>query len=270
MTDPTGVSRNPFICKLEGFVPLSEADKAVLERISASPRSVEPHTDLIREGDAPEAVFLVLDGIACRHKTRANGKRQIMAYLVPGDTCDLDVALLDSMNHTITTLSACAVARIGPQTISDLIESHPQIARALRLTTLVDEATLREWLMNVGGRSALERIAHLFCELLLRLQAVGLATGDNYELPLTQVDLGDTTGLSSVVVNRTIQELRRQGLIELKGKCLTILDLRRLKAIAEFKPNYLHLGDRAAGGVHHQARKTHYAHGSIVQCSTFP
>ncbi|MER2269793.1 helix-turn-helix domain-containing protein [Methylobacterium oxalidis] len=240
----TGTS-NPFARKLEGFVALTDADRALLEQISASPRIVQPHTDLVREGDKPDGVFLIMGGFACRHKLRASGARQIMAYLLPGDLCDLDVALLDTMDHTLTTLSVCRVVHIAPETVAQLME-HPQIARALRMSTLVDEATLREWLVNVGRRSADERIAHLFCELLLRLQAVGLATENSYELPLTQVDLADTTGLTNVHVNRTLQSLRRQGLIELQGRRLTILNPPRLRALAEFKPNYLHLGDRAA------------------------
>lgn len=237
---------NPFIRKLAGFAALSDADRAILARISANPRSVAPGTDLIREGDKPDGVLLVMDGMACRRKHRANGSRQIMAYLVPGDACDLDVALLDEMDHTITTFSACQVVRIPPETVADLLAHHPQIARALRVGTLVDEATLREWLVNVGCRSAIERMSHLFCELLVRLRAVGLATNDSYALPVTQADLGDTTGLSNVHVNRTLQELRRQGLIELKSGRMTILDLVRLRALAEFKSNYLHIFDRAA------------------------
>lgn len=241
------VSRgNPLVRKLEGFVALSEADRAILERISASSRLFGPRADLIREGDAPDGVLLVMEGMACRHKVRENGARQITAYLVPGDACDLDVALLTRMDHTITTLSACRVARIAPETIAELMQNHPQIARGLRMTTLVDEATLREWLVNVGRRSAMERIAHLFCELLVRLKVVGLTEGESYALPLTQLDLADTAGLSNVHVNRSLQELRRRGLIELKGGRLTILNLPQLRALAEFRSNYLHLGNRAA------------------------
>ncbi|WP_267360040.1 MULTISPECIES: Crp/Fnr family transcriptional regulator [unclassified Methylobacterium] len=245
-TSRAGTTNNPLILKLESLASLCDDDRAVLERISADPQHVEPGTALIREGDRPDGVYLILDGIACRYKLRANGARQIMAYLVPGDYCDLDVALLKTIDHTIGTLSACQVVRIDLDTIQGLLQRHPNITHALRLATLVDEATLREWLVNVGRRSADERIAHIMCELLLRLRAVGRATGDGYALPITQEDLADTTGLASVHVNRVLISLQQQGLIALSGERLTILDLPRLQALAEFKPNYLHLAGREA------------------------
>ena len=237
---------NPLIAKLEGFTTLSEADRAMLEGISAEPHIVEPQTNLVCEGDKPEGVFLILEGMACRHKQRDTGARQIMAYLLPGDLCDLDVALLDRMDHTITTLSACTVVRLAPERVAEILERHPAVARGLRRSTLVDEATLREWLLNVGRRTSVERIAHLFCELLLRLQAVGRASENSFNLPLSHADLADTTGLSTVHVNRALQELRHQGLIDLTGARLAILDLPRLRTVAEFKANYLHLGEQAA------------------------
>ncbi len=237
---------NPLVRKLEGFVELSSADRAMLERISANPRVIPSRTDLIREGNTPSSVFLILKGMACRHKMRANGQSQILAYLVPGDFCDIDVGLLKQMDHALSTLSECKVVRIAPETIKDILDHHPAVAKAMRMATLVDEGTLREWLANIGFRSALERIAHLFCELLVRMDAVGFARNNSFDLPLSQGDLGNTTGLSTVHVNRTLQELRRRGLIELRGRRLTILDLPRLRNLAEFKPNYLHLGERAA------------------------
>jgi CRP-like cAMP-binding protein len=243
---PAGRSDNPLILKLESLTRLSDDDRVVLERISAKPHLVPAGTDLIREGDKPDGVYLVLDGIACRYKLRASGARQIMAYLVPGDYCDLDVALLKAMDHAIGTLSACQVVRIDLDTIENLLRDHPGIAHALRLATLVDEATLREWLVNVGRRSADERIAHLMCELLLRLRAVGRTAGEGYTLPITQEDLADTTGLTSVHVNRMLGTLKQRGLIELSGRQLKILDRAGLEVLAEFKPNYLHLGGRDA------------------------
>lgn len=237
---------NPLVRKMESFVALSAADRVVLEQISANPRIIPPGTDLVREGDRRDGVLLVMEGFAGRLKSRASGARQIMAYLLAGDMGDLDVALLDRADHTITTLSACKVVRIPTNIITQLLQHHPQIARGLRMATLVDEATLREWLLNVGRRSSVERVAHLICELRVRLQVVGFVAENSYALPIRQQDLADTTGLSNVHANRALQEMRRRGLIELKGKRLTILNLPALEALAEFKANYLHLGDRAA------------------------
>ena len=241
--DPDFDASNTLVRKLAALAPLSASDKSLLTQIcEGRSRIVEARTDIIREGTPPGGVFLILDGFACRYKIRATGARHISAYLLPGDTCDLDAALLARMDHSIGTLSPCRVVQIEPATISALL-AEPQIATALRRSALVEAATLREWLVNVGIRTALERLAHLFCELLLRLQVVGRATSDSFDLPLTQQDLADTTGLSNVHVNRVLQELRRQRLIELRSRSLRILNPSGLKAAAEFKPNYLHLED---------------------------
>lgn len=232
---------NPLIRKLESLANLSADDRAVLEVITAHPRSVPAGTDLIREGDAPNGVYLILQGMACRYKIRTGGARQIMAYLIPGDFCDLDVAMLKEMDHTIGTLSTCEVVQISLDSIEDLLRNHPAITHALRFATLVDEATLREWLVNVGRRSAEERITHLLCEVLLRLQAVGCADARRYPFPITITDLADTTGLSTVHVNRSLKALRELGLVEVSDRHVEILDLSRLQILAEFKPNYLHL-----------------------------
>lgn len=232
---------NPFIRRLERFAVLSDEDRTTLAKISAEPRLIGARTDLIREGDDPDGALLVMEGMACRYKQRAGGQRHIVAYLLPGDLVNLDVVLLKKMDHTISTMSACKVVRLAPKTITDILEHHPAIVLALRTSTLVDEAILRAWLVSIGCRSAVERIAHLFCELLLRLQAVGLVSNNSYDLPITQMDLADTLGLSSVHMNRSLQELRRMGLIELTNRRLTILDMPQLKAIAEFNAYYLQL-----------------------------
>ena len=234
---------NVLTRKLESFAPLPEADKLLLDEVVREAQEVGPREDLIREGDAPTHVNLILEGFACRYKVLADGTRQIMAYLVPGDFCDLHVFILKQMDHTIATLSRCTVVKIPRARILELTE-RPAIARAFWWAALVDEATLREWLVNVGARPAEQRVAHLLCELLVRLRVVGLADGGQYELPLTQQELGDTTGLSNVHVNRVLQHLRREGLITLKDKKLVILDVERLEAFSGFTPNYLHLAPR--------------------------
>jgi CRP-like cAMP-binding protein len=145
------------------------------------------------------------------------------------------------MDHGVLTLTNCTLAQMPREAVIEITEKHPRLARALWWTTLVDEAILREWVGNIGRRTASQRIAHLFCEFLVRLQAIGLAEGGAYEFPLTQAELADATGLSTVHVNRTLQELRAAGLITLKGRLLTIRDAERLKALAGFDPGYLHL-----------------------------
>lgn len=244
MTNPAP-SSNPFVRKIEGFVSLTDEERTALAEASASPRMVKAGTMLVEEGQSPRGVHLILEGMAYRYKLRANGRRQITAYLVPGDLGDIDVALIGEMDHSIGTFSDCQVVRMSSETVLRLQE-HAGIARGLRMGTLVDEATLREWLLNVGGRSAIERLAHLLCEVHVRLDAVGLTKDAAYDLPLTQTDLADTTGMSQVHVNRSLMELRRGGLIAFRQRSMQILNLPELRRLAEFKANYLHLGVRSA------------------------
>jgi CRP-like cAMP-binding protein len=236
----------PLIHKIESFVYLSDVERRLLQEISEAGRRVDPQTALIEEGDEPPGALLVLEGLAYRYKQRANGRRQITALLIPGDLGNLDAPLPSRMDHSVGTFSACVVVWLTPETIRTL-QVHPNIAHGLRMSTLVDEATLHEWLLNVGSRNSLERLAHLFCELYLRYQTVGLARGQSYELLLKQADLADLTGMSCVHVNRSLKELRRRRLIELTSRRLSILDWAGLKALAEFDAHYLHLGEGQEG-----------------------
>jgi CRP-like cAMP-binding protein len=236
-----------LIRKLECFSALSDSDKSRLRDAARDVRTYGPRQDIIQEGDRPDEVHLMLDGWATRYKLLSNGDRPILAYLIPGDLCDLHVALLDEMDHSIGTLSPCRVALIPRARIEELLQDGP-LARALWWSTLVDEAILREWLVTTAHRPANQRIAHFICEMLLRSKAVGLTDDDTFELPITQEELGDTMGLSTVHVNRTLQELRGKGLIESKGKLVVIDDLERLMRFADFNPNYLHGHQRGALG----------------------
>lgn len=220
---------------------LPREDREWLQSLTGRVEDLTSDQDLIREGDNPETVHLILEGFAARYKMTIDGKRQIFAYLIPGDFCDLHVALLKRMDHSIGTLSPCRVATLLPSTIIEITERRPALARALWMTSLVDEATLREWLLNLGQRPARERIAHLFCEMHVRMRAVGLTTDGSFEFPLTQEELGDTTGLSIVHVNRSLKELREAGLVTMRNDRLIILDVERLKTFAGFDPAYLHL-----------------------------
>ncbi|MCV3209987.1 Crp/Fnr family transcriptional regulator [Mesorhizobium sp. YC-39] len=224
---------------------LDKIDLALLDSVISKTRTVAAHVDLISEGEKPSDVHLVLQGFACRYKILQDGRRQIMAYLVPGDICDLHVFLLDHMDHSLGTLSTCEIVDLPRTVVLELLD-RPNIARGLLLSTMVDEGTLREWLVNIGQREAEPRVAHLLCELLARLRSVGLVSDQKYTLPLTQVELADTMGMTPVHMNRVLQSLRRKALISLESNQLTVLNSKRLESEAGWNPNYLHLRKVAA------------------------
>jgi CRP-like cAMP-binding protein len=227
--------------RLEAFTRLSSDDRAALAQLSRNNRYVDARRDLIGEGDKPRFVHLVMDGWACRYKQLPDGKRQIVSIFVPGDFCDVNVYILRSMDHSIGAITRLKVAMITPEEMSALTAERPRITQALWWHELVTAAVQREWTLNLGQRTAYERIGHLLVELYLRLEAVGRAHHGRCDFPLTQNDLADATGLTPVHVNRMLQELRRDGLIELERKQLHIVDLERLMGVSMFNPNYLHL-----------------------------
>jgi CRP-like cAMP-binding protein len=232
--------RNPLIMKLEHGAALSDEDRQRLRDVTVGGKVVGADVDIILEGEAPNTVRLVMSGFACRYKNLSNGRRSIMAYLIPGDFCDLHIAILGEMDHSIRTLTPCTIVEISTQTVMELTK-HPTIARALWWSTLVDEGILREWLVSMGQRDASQKMAHLFCELLIRLQTVGLATKNGFPLLLTQAELADTLGLTPVHINRVLQQLREDGFIVLKHRYLTIVNVPKLMEFGQFTPNYMHL-----------------------------
>ena len=228
--------------KLEAFTKLSNEDRAALSGLTRNFRYVDARRDLISEGDKPRHVHLVLDGWACRYKTLPDGKRQIVGLFIPGDFCDVNVYILKEMDHSIGAITRLKVAMIQPDEMDTLMARHPRISQALWWHELVVTAIQREWTLNIGQRSAYERLAHLLIEIYFRVRTIGRANFGRCDFPLTQSDLADATGLTPVHVNRTLQELRRDKLIELERKQLHILDLPRMMDVSMFNPNYLHLG----------------------------
>lgn len=239
-----------FVRKLSAFAELADAEKRALDDLCSQRVRRRAGEDLIREGDRPHRVHLLIEGWAYRYKMLPDGGRQILAYLIPGDLCDIHIFILKRMDHGIALLSDATVGLIDPDAMRDLLDRQPRVARALYWATLVDEATLREWLVNVARRDPYQRVAHLLCEMWARMTTVGLVGGDAFDLPLTQTELGDTVGLTPVTVNRVLQRLRGEGLITLKDGRLRILAVDRLKAAGGFDDNYLHLdrSDSARGG----------------------
>lgn len=236
---------NPFVRKLEHGARLTEEDREILREASLATRPLPARQDVISEGEPPANVHLVMQGLACRYKVLPDGKRQIVALFLPGDICDLHVQILGWMDHSIGTLTACRLAELTPVTVERLT-ANPRINRALWWGTLVDEATLREWLVNMGQRSADRQLAHLLCELLIRYRLVGLAEGNSFMLQMTQEELADTTGLTTVHVNRMMRALRESGLIAVEGQRISVPDVTALAQFCDFNANYLHLGDTRA------------------------
>jgi CRP-like cAMP-binding protein len=238
-----------LIRKLEHFAPLTQEEKQAIADSVTAVRRFEAHEDLLQEGEPPEGINLILEGFACRYKLLRDGRRQIVAYFIPGDTCDVRICVLKRMDHSIGTLGPVEAATISRHAIDEITERYPKLTRAFWWTTLVEEAVSREWVVNVGNRTAFERVSHLFCELFVRLQSVGLTRNDTCDLPLTQHDIGETLALSTVHVNRTLMELRRTGLVTFQSRKLVIHDLAALQSAAGFDPGYLHLDgqNRAMG-----------------------
>lgn len=232
---------HPFILKLRRGVPLTAADETALSVALRVRELLGAHTALFREGDAPGGFMVLLQGLACRYKNLRDGRRQIVALLVPGDTGDLYAPLFAEMDHGLATLGPCVVAHVPRGVVRGWMEESPSIRQAMEWAALVDEATQREWLVNLGARNAAERTAHLFCELFARLQAVDAAGPGRFALPMTQEELSQTLGLSAVHVNRMLQRLRRDGLATCAQGQVTIPDAKRLQSFSGFRPNYLHL-----------------------------
>lgn len=238
---------NRFIEKLRGFVELAAADVSALEEATSHPQAFKPRTDLIREGDQPGPVLVVLEGWAFRYKVLPSGTRQIIAFMMPGDCCDLNISMLSEMDHSIQTVTHAMVAKIDSKLMDQLMTRHPRIARAMYVAQLIDESTLRAWIVSLGRRSSAERAAHLLLELYIRGVRTGLADHHELELPLSQAVLADALGMTPVHINRVLQEFRRSGAIELKRGLLRIQDAVALTRISGFDDNYLHKRLRAYG-----------------------
>ena len=231
---------NPFVQKLSGLAQLQPKDIAAIEAATAHPRRYSARQDLIREGDETGPMFVVLEGWICRYKILPSGTRQIMAFLIPGDACDLHIKLLAEMDHGIQAVTPALVATVSKAEMEAMIDQHPNIARAMYTAQLVDEGIMRAWIVSMGRRSSIERVAHLVCELYLRARGIGLTHDAAFSLPLSQLVLADALGMTAVHINRVLKELRLSGAMALSRGSVTIMDAAKLVQIAGFDENYLH------------------------------
>ena len=235
-----GTGFEMFVAKLELRALLDPEDRNALRIVCSHVRQVPANRDIVSEGAKPEHVHLVLAGWAARYKILSDGHRQITAFLIPGDFCDAHVAILSRMDHGIMALTDSTIAYVPHAEFEALPLRSAKLARALWWSTLVDEAVLRAWIVNIGRRDAYGAVAHLFCELHARIRNVGLVEDGRFDLPLTQEVIADALGLTPVHVNRILQRLRSEGLIELKGGVLDIPDAAALGRAAGFDSAYLH------------------------------
>lgn len=224
---------------------ISDEEIAVLDSVLEPPRRAVAGVDIVTENAHPAQSTLILSGFTGRYSTVASGGRQITEVNVAGDFVDLHSLLMKQMDHGIVALTDCLYANAPHARLIEITERHPHLTRLLWLDTIIDAAIHRQWIISMGRRSGLGHLAHLLCEMYLRLQVIGQTSGLSFELPLTQPVLGDVLGLSTVHVNRLVSEMRTDGLVRWSHFQVEILDWDRLAASAEFDPTYLRLHKEA-------------------------
>lgn len=224
---------------------ISAEEQEVIESLVSQVVEVPADRTVVRNGTELHESILLLDGWMGRIKDLHSGQRQMAELHIPGDFADLHGFTLKRLDHDVVTLSPCRLAFVPHARVKELTETQPHLTRMYWLMTNVDAAIHREWTLSLGRRSAQSAMAHLFCELFVRLKIVGLTDGNSFHLPLTQAEVGECLGLTAVHVNRTLQQLRRLNLVDFESKRVTIHDMDRLKQMAEFDDDYLYLNKRA-------------------------
>jgi len=227
--------------------PLAPDEKTLLQDAVDRRFTVRGGMDIVREGDTPDHCTVLLSGLATRYRLLPEGARQFTALHVPGDFIDLQSFPLKLMDHSLGALSDCELASIPHTALMEITQTRPHLTRVLWKLSLLDAAIHREWVVAIGGLPAVPHLAHLFCEMYLRLESIGLAKDYSFALPLTQEQLADTLGISPVHANRSLQSLRGDGIIQFDGKTGTILNWRKLVDLGQFDDKHLHLHDEKPG-----------------------
>lgn len=230
--------------KLRARDQISAEEERAIRDLVAQVIEIPADRTFVRHGEELHQSTILLDGWLARAKDLPSGQRQIAELHVAGDFADLHGFTLKRLDHDVVSITRCRLALVPHDRLVALTEQFSHLTRVYWFSTNVDAAIHREWTLSLGRRSALSRMAHLFCELNVRLGIVGHSANDSYDFPLTQIELGECLGLTAVHVNRTLQELRRMGLLELQNRRVTIVDDAGLKGVAEFDPSYLYLDRR--------------------------
>jgi len=228
-----------FIRRMRKLAELTVAETRFLEELVKEPSSFDPGQDIVGKGQKTRYLHVFLEGWACRYVDMADGERQILACLLPGDISNRYLGPAGRFNYSVAALSHCRVAAVPAGSLAGIGAAQPNIARALWLSSLMEEAIAREWMISLGRRAALQSISHLLCEFRFRLSAVGLTVANGFEFPVTQREIADMVGMSVVHVNRILGEIRSQGLIEFGSGWMTILNLSGLMEACDFDAGYL-------------------------------
>lgn len=240
MARSPGGALEPLIAKLNRRVPLGRDEIQALENLPHRIDEVERGRYIVREGDTPGECMVVLSGFLYRSKIAGDGGRQIISVHLTGDLVCAHDHLLGEADHNIQALTRVQLAYIPQEALLSALASHAVLNKALWRDNLIDASVAREWMVNLGRRSARERVAHLICEVAMRSKAAGAFKGTSYAWPMTQEELGDATGMTSVHTNRTVQALRRDDLAEIGHGQLRIVDWDGLCVAGDFNSRYLH------------------------------
>jgi len=230
-----------LVRRVQTTVDLTEDERAAILGLPLHIRHFERGQDLVREYDRPSQCILILEGWLARYKVLNEGKRQIVSIELPGDMPDVQSLYLEVMDHNLGSLTKCVVGFVPHVAMRAMLTAHPRVATAIWRETLISGSISREWVLNVGARDAYARVAHVLCELYVRLKAIGLTENGSFVLPLSQTALGETIGASTVHVNRVVTALRTDGLIAIAQGVVTILDIERLMEVSSFDDTYLHM-----------------------------
>ena len=229
-----------LVGKLARLAPLAEADRAAIRSLPYLIKAARSGQMLVREGERPTHCSVLISGYACRHKTTSGGGRQIVSFHLPGDLLDIQHLLLDAADHNVQAISDATLASIPQDRIRAVAREHPAVADALWRDSLIDASIFREWVLNVGRRDAKSRIAHMLCEFAVRREAAGLGSPERFDLPMTQEDIADATGLTPIHVNRMLHALSADGVIARDKRHVHIVDWNRMRRVADFDAAYLH------------------------------
>jgi CRP-like cAMP-binding protein len=239
---------NRLLRKLDKLSPIPEEDRRALLDLPFTLRTLESSTYIVREGDPPSRCSILVSGFAYRQKLTGDGSRQIVALHIPGDALDFQNLFLDVSDHNVQMLTRGQLADIPRAALQELARTRAALGHAILVYILVEASIFREWVLNVGRRDARSRLAHLLCEFAARMEDQGLDEDHGYDLPMTQEQLADALGLTSVHVNRTIRALEADGVITRSKRHISFPNWNQMRAEGDFNPRYLHLDRGAAPG----------------------